>query len=97
MVSRVKDQVDSFVAYGGYQEGMSVGEILGGARVDRLVLKELEKKTAGIISDLVSGDIQNTLVQLPDVNWQTEKYHIRGKDAVKIANDIEQSLNINYA
>jgi hypothetical protein len=94
MVTRIRDQVQSFVAYGGYQEGMSVGEIIGGARVDRLVGKELEKKTSGIISDLVTGKMENKLVCLPSVNWQTEKYHIKGGSAIAIANDIEQSLEV---
>jgi hypothetical protein len=94
MVSRVRDQVESFVAYGGYQEGMSVGEILGGARVDRLINKELEKMTSGIISDLVEGKLENKIVCLPSVDWQTEKYHIRGKKAIEVANNIEQSLNL---
>jgi hypothetical protein len=33
-------------------------------------------------------------VTLPDVNWQKEKYNIRGKDAVKVASDIEKSFRI---
>jgi hypothetical protein len=94
MVTRIRDQVQSFVAYGGYQEGMSVGEIIGGARVDRLVGKELEKKTSGIISDLVTGKMENKLVCLPSVNWQSEKYHIKGGSAITIADNIEQSLEV---
>jgi hypothetical protein len=94
MVIRIIDQVKSFVAYGGYQEGMSVGEILGGSRADRLISKELEKTTSGIISDLVSGKSENQLVSIPMVNWQTEKYNIRGKKAIEIADQIEQSLEL---
>jgi hypothetical protein len=94
MVTRIKDQVNSFVAYGGYKEGMSVGEIIKGARVDRLVNKELEKATSGIILDLVEGKMANQLVAIPSINWQTEKYNIRGCNAIEIANSIEQSLEL---
>lgn len=93
MVSRVRDQVESFIAYGGYHEGMTVGEILGGSRADRLVNKELEKTTCGLINDLVDGRSSNKLVKLPDIDWKTEKYHIT-KGAAEIANQIEQSLNV---
>jgi len=94
MENRIRDQVESFVAYGGYREGMSVGEILAGARADRLVLKELEKNVSGIVADLVSGKAANTLMSVPDVDWQHEKYHIRGEKAVDIAKQVEQSLKI---
>lgn len=95
MITRIKDQVESFVAYGGYQEGMSVGEILGGARVDRLINKELEKSTSGIIADLVSGKSENTMVPLPSIDWHSEKYNIRGKKAIDIAHQIEQDLRLS--
>ena len=95
MVTRIRDQVKSFVAYGGYQEGMSVGEILGGARADRLISKELEKKTDGIILDLVSGRLMNQIVEIPTVNWKTEKYNIKGGNAIQIADEIEQSFSLS--
>lgn len=91
---RVREQVETFVTYGGYQEGMSVGEILDGSRADRLIKKELEKHSSGIIMDLFKGKSANKLVTLPDVNWQTEKYNIRGTEAVKVANQIEKSFRI---
>jgi hypothetical protein len=56
--------------------------------------KELEKKTSGIISDLVTGKMENKLVCLPSVNWQSEKYHIKGGSAITIADNIEQSLEV---
>lgn len=92
---RVKDQVESFVAYGGYQNGMSVGEILGGARADRLVKKELEKNISSIVLNLATHKSDNKLIDLPNVNWQTEKYKIRGESAVKVAKEIESSLKLH--
>ncbi len=94
MVTRVRDQVRSFVEYGGYEENMSVGEILNKSRADRLVLKELEKTNNNIISGMVHGTMSNKLVELPDIDWKSEKYSKRGTDAIEIANDIEQSLSI---
>lgn len=92
-VTRIREQVQSFVAYGGYQPGMSVGEILDKSRTDRLVLKEAEKAMSGYINDLVSGTARNVVFSLPNINWKTEKYHLTS-DAIKVADEIEQSLNL---
>lgn len=94
-MERVREQVDTFVAYGGYQKGMNVGQILDGSRADRLILKELEKNTSGIISDLTSGKAKNTIISLPNIDWQSEKYKITS-NAAEVASTIEKSFKLTY-
>lgn len=96
-MNRVREQVETFVAYGGYEKNMSVGEILDKSRADRLIKKELEKCTSGIISDMIDGKLDNKIVTLPEVDWQADKYNIRGPQAIEIAKDIEQSFKIFYS
>lgn len=93
MEQRIKEQVETFVAYGGYQPGMSVGEILDKSRSDRLVLKEAEKVMSGYINDLVKGTAKNTPISLPNINWQTAKYK-KTSNAIEVANKIEQELSL---
>lgn len=95
MVTRIRDQVQSFIAYGGYKEGMSVGEILDKSRADRLITKELEKSTMSIMADLVEGKTINKIVEIPAIDWKQGKYNIRGSAAVDIANEIEQSFRLS--
>jgi hypothetical protein len=91
---RRRDQVKTFNKYGYYKEGMSVGEVLEQSRSDRLVKKELEKNTSGVILDLTEGNLENQLVTLPNIDWKSDQYKIRGGNVIEIADRIEQSFNL---
>lgn len=73
-------------------EGKSVGEILAMSRADRLIHKELQKKSLDITEKLSTGGLLNSFVELPNVNWRDKEFKkVRG------AYEIAQEIELDYA
>lgn len=81
-------------------EGKTVEEILDMSRASRLIHKELQKKNLDITEKLSTGNLINSFVELPNVDWRDKEFKkVRG--AYEIAQDIEldyakQSSNFSY-
>jgi len=87
-VERNINQVQTYIEYSG-GVNQNVGEILEGARADRLVRKVQQIVGSKQIAEIASGD--RDIAEIPEVETPDELLGIYGGDAVKMAIEIEQS------
>lgn len=92
-VQRVINQVGSYDEYHGIKKGDTVGDILEKSRASRLAQKELEKYYGGVEMAIAVGElVPNVLIDLPSINWHTEKF-----GEVREAGRKASKLERNYA
>jgi trans-2-enoyl-CoA reductase len=90
---RVINQVKSLKKTGKLDgQDKTVGEILKESRADKLLNKELQKQNLDIVEKLTTGNLTNSFVELPNVNWRKNEFH-----KVKGAFEIAQNIELDYA